>query len=185
VNEDRMPPIPAEQWTDAQRVAAAEISSGPRGGVVGPFMAALRSPECMRRLQHFGAYLRYDSSIPPRLRETAILLTARRWRQDFEWWTHLAPAREAGVPQATIDAIRTGTRPAAPTAGEAVLFELCPLLFADGRVPDALYDRAIAVLGEPGFIDVTCVVGYYSTLALIMNATGTPLPAGADAPRWD
>ena len=68
-----MPAIPAEQWTDAQRAAAAEISSGPRGGVVGPFIAALRSPECMRRLQHFGAYLRYDSNIPPRLRETTTL----------------------------------------------------------------------------------------------------------------
>jgi 4-carboxymuconolactone decarboxylase len=179
-----MPAIPPEQWTAAQRVAAEEISSGPRGGVVGPFIAALRSPECMRRLQHFGAYLRYDSAIPPRLRETVILLTARRWRQDYEWWTHVEPARQAGVLEATLEAIRTGTLPAAPSPDDAVIFELCDVLFADGRVPDALYARALALLGEPGLIDVICAVGYYSTLALIMNATGTALPEGASAPLW-
>lgn len=179
-----MPAIPPEQWTDAQRVAAAEISNGPRGGVVGPFIAALRSPECMRRLQHFGAYLRYDSSIPPRLREMTILLTAYRWRQDYEWYTHLPLARQAGVPEATIDAIRLGQVPPSLTADEAVIVELCAVLFADGRVPDALYERAVSLLGEPGLIDLICAVGYYSTLALIMNVTQTALPDGGAGPAW-
>jgi 4-carboxymuconolactone decarboxylase len=179
-----MPAIPAEQWSDAQRRAAAEISSGPRGGVVGPFIAALRSPECMRRLQHFGAYLRYESAIPPRLREMVILLTARHFRQDFEWVTHEGPARDAGVPPATIDAIRTGDVPALLAADEAMIFELCAVLFDDGRVPDALYARAVEVLGEPGVIDVVCAVGYYTTLALIMNVARTALPDGVIAPEW-
>jgi 4-carboxymuconolactone decarboxylase len=174
-----MPAIPPEQWTDAQRVAAAEISNGPRGGVVGPFIAALRSPECMRRLQHFGAYLRYDSSIPPRLREIAILLTAHRWRQDYEWVTHEPLARAAGVPAATIDAIRAGLVPPALTPDEAVVFELCARLFADARVPDALYDRAVSVLGEAGVVDLVCAAGYYSTLAMIMNVVQTALPVGS------
>jgi 4-carboxymuconolactone decarboxylase len=179
-----MPATAPEHWTDAQRVAAAEISSGPRGGVVGPFIAALRSPECMRRLQHLGAYLRYESAIDPRWREMVILLTARRFRQDFEWVTHEGAARAAGVPPATIDAIRTGRLPASPAPDEATIFELCAVLFDDGRVPDALYARAIALLGEPGLIDVVCAVGYYTTLALIMNATRTALPEGAPAPDW-
>jgi 4-carboxymuconolactone decarboxylase len=173
-----MPPIPADRLTPAQRAAAEEITAGRRGGVVGPFAAALRSPECMRRLQHFGAYLRYDSAIPPRLREIVILLTARRWRQDYEWATHEPLARQAGVLPATIDAIRTGAVPAGPTADEAVVFELCAVLFDDGRVPDALYARALAALGEPGLIDVICAVGYYSTLAMIMNVVRTALPEG-------
>jgi len=179
-----MPAIPPEQWTAAQREAAEEITAGRRGGVVGPFAAALRSPECMRRLQHFGAYLRYDSAIDPRLREMVILLTARRYRQDFEWVTHEAPARDAGVPAATLDAIRTGTVPPSPDAGEATIFEVCAVLFDDGRMPDALYARAVDVLGEPGVIDVVCAVGYYTTLALIMNATRTALPDGTTPPRW-
>ena len=173
-----MPALQPEQMTDAQRVAAEEITAGRRGGVVGPFIAALRSPECMRRLQHFGAYLRYDSAIPPHLREVAILLTARRWRQDFEWATHEPLARQAGVPAATIDAIRTGTAPSGSSADERLIVELCAALFEDGRVPDALYRRAVATLGEPGVIDLICAVGYYSTLAMIMNAVRTALPAG-------
>ena len=138
----------------------------------------------MRRLQHFGAYLRYDSNIPPRLREMVILLTARHFRQDFEWVTHEGPARAAGVPPATIDAIRTGTVPASLAADEATIFDFCAVLFDDGRVPDALYARAVDVLGEPGVIDVVCAVGYCTTLALIMNATRTALPGEAGAPDW-
>ena len=181
-----MPAIPPEVMTAAQRAAADEITAGRRGGVVGPFIAALRSPECMRRLQHFGAYLRYDSHIDPRLRELVILLTARHWLQDYEWVTHESSARDAGLAPATIDAIRTGTRPPALAADEAVIVELCALLlFEDGRVPDALYTRAVDVLGEAGFIDVVSAVGYYSTLALIMNATRTALPPGATPPRWE
>ena len=179
-----MPAIAPESMTAAQRVAADEITAGRRGGVVGPFIAALRSPECMRRLQHFGAYLRYDSNIVPRLRELVILLTARHWRQDYEWVTHESSARDAGVASATIDAIRTGATPPALAADEATIVELCAVLFDDGRVPDPLYARAVDVLGEAGFIDVVSAVGYYSTLALIMNATRTALPAGTAPPRW-
>ena len=174
-----MPAIPAEQMTPVQRAAADEITAGRRGGVVGPFIAALRSPECMRRLQHFGAYIRYDSSIDPRLRELVILLTARRWEQDYEWVTHEPSAREAGLASATIEAVRMGALPTSLAGDEAVIFELCAVLFDDGRVPDALYDRARAVLGEPGLIDVVCAVGYYSTLAMIMNVVRTALPAGS------
>ena len=181
---DRMPAIPTEAMTAAQRDAAAEISNGPRGGVVGPFAAALRSPECMRRLQLFGAYLRYDSRIPARLREIAILLTARRWRQDYEWLTHEPLARAAGVPPAMIDAIRTGTVPPSLPGDEAVIFELCAVLFVDGRVPDALYARALDLLGEAGVIDLVSAVGYYSTLAMIMNVARTALPSGAPAVAW-
>jgi 4-carboxymuconolactone decarboxylase len=179
-----MPPIPPAQMTDAQRAAADEITAGRRGGVVGPFIAALRSPECMRRLQHLGAYLRYDSAIEPHLREIVILLTARRWRQDYEWYTHEPLARAAGVAPATIAAISAGVVPPALTPDEALVFELCEVLFADARVDDALYARAVSVLGEPGVIDVVSAVGYYSTLALIMNVTRTALPEGVARPGW-
>ena len=177
-----MPAIPPEQMSAAQRAAAEEITAGRRGGVVGPFIAALRSPECMRRLQHFGAYLRYDSAIPPHLREIVILLTAYRWRQGYEWVTHEQAARDAGVAPGTLDAIKAGTVPDSLPADEQVIFELCAVLFVDGRVPDGLYARALAVLGEPGVIDVVCAVGYYSTLAMVMNVARTALPEGVQAP---
>ena len=92
-----MPPIPAEQMTPAQRKAAAEMTAGPRGAVIGPFIPALRSPEFTRRLQRVGEYLRYEAALPPRLREMAILLVAREWTQNFEWDVH-APIAEAESP---------------------------------------------------------------------------------------
>jgi 4-carboxymuconolactone decarboxylase len=179
-----LPAIPPEQWTEAQRDAAAEMASGPRGAVIGPFIAALRSPECTRRLQRLGAYLRYESAIPAPLREVAVLLTARRWRQDFEWRTHEPLARAAGVSPATIDAIRAGTTPESLSDGEAVVFEMCQALFADAAVPDLLYARGVALLGEAGVIDLVCAVGYYSTLAMIMNVARTNPPEGSAPVEW-
>ena len=114
-----------------------------------------------------------------------ILLTARRWRQDYEWWhARGAGARRLACREPLSTPSGPGPLPAAPSPDEALIFELCEVLFADGRVPDALYARAVAVLGEPGLVDVVCAVGYYSTLALIMNATRTALPEGASAPHW-
>src|SRR5262249_38506946 len=94
------------------------------------------------------------------------------------WATHEPLAREAGVPAATIEGIRAGTAPAALSADEALICALWAILFDDGRVSDALYDRAVAALGEAGLIDVICAVGYYSTLAMSMNVGCTALPEG-------
>src|SRR5688572_4068878 len=114
-----MPPIPAEAMTPAQREAAEEIAAGRRGGVYGPFVPALRSPEFLRRLQRLGEYLRYDLALPPRLREMAIILTARHWTQDFEWDVHAPLARQAGLAAPVIEAIKEGRRPAGMEGDEA------------------------------------------------------------------
>ena len=171
--------------TEAQRAAAAEISAGRRGGVVGPFAAALRSPECMRRLQHLGAYLRYDSAIDSAAArsghpadgaalEAGLRVGARtsRWR---------APRAS---PPATIDAIAAGTVPPRLDPARRSCSSCAPRSLPTAACSDALYARAIDVLGEPGLIDLVSAVGYYSTLALIMNVTRTALPEGAVAPDW-
>jgi len=170
--------------TAAQRDAAAEIAAGRRGELAGPFVAAVRSPEFMRRLQRLGEYLRYEMALPPRLREMVILLTARRWTQDYEWCTHVPLARDAGLPESTIDAIAAGTTSPALEPDEALVMELCAALHRDARVGDALYARAIAAFGEQGVIDLAGAVGYYSTLAMIMNVTQTSLPDGEHGPQW-
>ncbi len=122
--------------TAAQRDAAAEIAAGPRGALAGPFVAAVRSPEFMRRLQRLGEYLRYEMALPPRLREMVILLTARRWTQDYEWWTHAPLARAAGLPGSTIDAIAAGTPPPGLEPDEVLVTELCAALLRDARVSE-------------------------------------------------
>ena len=173
-----MPPIPADQMTAAQRQAAQEIASGRRGEVYGPFVPALRSPEFLRRLQRLGEYLRYELALPPRLREMAILLTAREWTQDFEWDVHAPLAAEAGLSHAVIDGIRHGRRPLEMQSEEALLYDFFVELQRTRTVSDSTYAMAVAVFGERGVIDLIGAIGYYTTLAMIMNVARTPLPQG-------
>ena len=175
MSTDRMPPIPLEAMTDAQREAAREIASGRRGAVIGPFVPALRSPELTRRLQRLGEYLRYDSALPPRLRELAILVTARQWSQDFEWDVHAPLAREAGLGAAVVEEVAAGRRPEGMQPDEALVFDFCTELQRSRTVSDKTYAAAVAAWGEQGVIDLVGAIGYYSTLALIMNVARTPL----------
>jgi 4-carboxymuconolactone decarboxylase len=176
VSLDRMPPIPAEQMTAEQRRAAAEIASSRRGGLIGPFIPALRSPELMRRLQSLGDYLRFDNAMGRKLTEMTILLTARAWRQDFEWHVHAPLARQSGLDPAIIDAIAAGRRPDCMAEDEAIVHDLFDELRQTHALGDATYARAVQAFGEPGVIDLVSAIGYYSTLAMIMNVARTPAP---------
>ncbi|MEO8466838.1 MAG: carboxymuconolactone decarboxylase family protein [Gammaproteobacteria bacterium] len=175
---DRMPPIPKAKQTAAQRVAARELAATPRGGVIGPFVPALRSPEFMTLLQRLGEYLRYRCALGPRLTELVILLTARAWTQQFEWLVHAKTARAAGLSAATIAAIAAGRWPATLEADEAVVYDFFAELEDKRSVGDASYARARATLGEQGIVDLVGVAGYYATLAMLMNVARTPLPRG-------
>ena len=173
-----MPPIPADRMTPVQREAAQEIVAGRRGDLYGPFVPALRSPEFLRRLQRLGEYLRYDAALPPRLREMAIILTAREWSQEFEWDVHAPLARDAGLDASIVDDIAAGRRPAGMDGEEAILYDVFVELHGMRTLSDATYARAVEAFGEQGLIDLLGAVGYYTTLAMIMNVAGTPLPEG-------
>lgn len=176
---DRMPPLPPERLTDAQAAAARELAAGPRGELSGPFVPALRSPEFMRRLQKLGEYLRYEQQIEPRLRELVILLTAREWTQHFEWHVHAPLALQAGLAPDLVAAVAAGTRPMAMADDEALVHDLFVELHRTRSVSDALYARARDAWGEPGVVDLVGAIGYYTTLAMLMNVARTPLPEGA------
>lgn len=164
--------------TAAQRDAAREVSAGPRGSVYGPFVPALRSPEFTRRLQSLGEYLRYDSSLGPRLREMIILLTAREWTQDVEWDVHAPIALDAGLSPATVAAIAAGRRPDGMRDDEALVWAFISELQRTRTVSDTTYALSVAAFTEQGVIDLIGTVGYYTTLAMIMNVARTPLPGG-------
>ena len=180
--QDRMPPIPADKMTEAQKKAAAEIIAGPRGQLVGPFIPLLRSPEFMSRLQKTGEYLRYNSKLGSRLNEFVILVTARLWTQQFEWNTHEPLAIKAGVRQETIDSVRAGRRPAGMDADQEIAYDFLMELHHNQSVSDETYGRAVGKFGEQGVIDLVGVTGYYSMLAMIMNVARTPLPPGEQPP---
>jgi 4-carboxymuconolactone decarboxylase len=177
-----MPPIPEPQMTAEQRAAAAEVAAGRRGALIGPFIPSLRSPEFMRRLQRLGEFLRYDNALGPRLSEMLILLVARQWTQRFEWCVHAPIARQSGVADDVIDAIAHGRRPLTMTEDQAIVHDLFDELQRNRCVSDGTYARAVAALGEKGVVELVGIIGYYSTLAMIMNVARTPAPDDGSEP---
>jgi 4-carboxymuconolactone decarboxylase len=182
VADDRLPPLTEEQMTAEQRAAAVEISSGPRGAVIGPFAPLLRSPELMTRLQKVGEYLRFESPLDRRLFEMTILYVARWWDQQFEWSFHHPLALEAGLDPAVADAIAEDRRPDGMDAAAEAVWDLLDDLYRTRRVSDGTYARALAELGEVGVVEVVATAGYYSTLATVMNTARTPAPGGPFLP---
>ena len=174
--QDRLPPIPDEALTPVQRAAADELASGPRGKLAGPFIPLLRSPELMARVQKVGEYLRFESALPDRIKELAILVTARRWDQPYEWSFHLPLALKAGVARAAAEAISEGRRPDALGADEAAAHDLLAELLATGQAGDDAYAAALAAFGEAGVVDLIAFGGYYGLLAMVMNVARTPAP---------
>lgn len=178
----RYPPLTLDEMTPAQREVAEAIASGPRGGLRGPFQAWLRSPEIAQRLQKVGEYLRFSSSAPRRLNELAILITARAWDAQFEWYAHHRLALEAGLDASVAADIAEGRRPTAMQADEAAVYDFCTELRATRRVGDETLARAQAVLGEQGVIDLIAVSGYYDIVSMTLNVAEVPLPDGLEPP---
>jgi 4-carboxymuconolactone decarboxylase len=178
----RFPPLSREAMTPQQRAVAEAIVSGPRGGLRGPFQAWLRSPAFAERMQKVGEYLRFSSAVPPRLNELAILITARAWDAQFEWWAHHRLALEAGLDPGVAADIAEGRRPAAMRADEAVVYDFCTELRATRRVGDATLAAALELLGEPGVIDLIGVSGYYDGVSMTLNVAEVALPDGVEPP---
>lgn len=182
---DRLPPIPPEQWTAAQHQAAEAVMQGPRGGLIGPFVPLLRSPELMNRVQHLGEYLRYRNQLGHALGELAICITARHWSQQLEWAIHAPIAEQAGIAPATLDAIALNEKPADLPSEQALVWAVCTELHNQKRVQDATWHAAVAQFGEPALLDLIGICGYYSLLAMVMNAAQTPAPQSSRAPLPD
>jgi 4-carboxymuconolactone decarboxylase len=177
--QDRMPPIPADKLTDAQKKAIEEFKAARSVDISGPFVAMLRSPEVMNRARAMGDYLRFRSSLPPRLSEFVILLTARRWTQQYEWNAHAPLAVKGGLNADIVKAIAEGRRPETLAEDEEIVYTLFDEIQRNQSVSDGTYARAVGKIGEQGVIDVMGITGYYTMLAMVMNTARTPLPDGA------
>ncbi len=180
--DDRLGPLPFAAMSAAQQVAAQAVIDGPRGALYGPFVPLIRSPELMTAAQRMGEYLRYRSAIGTRLTELAILVTARHWNQPVEWAIHAPLARQFGIAETVISAIAERTRPATLAQDEALVYEFCIQLHQQQRVDDATYAAALAAFGEHGVVDLMGINGYYTFLAMVMNAAQTAVPATAAQP---
>jgi 4-carboxymuconolactone decarboxylase len=178
----RLAPLDLKHLTPEQNEVAESIIAGPRGGLRGPFEAWLRSPLLADRAQRLGEYCRFHNSLPRDLSELAILLTGKHWKAQFEFWAHARLARDAGLADDIIEAIRTGQAPPFHREAETVVYDFVTEYFETNRVSDANYQRAIAEFGEQGVVDLVGLVGYYGLVSMTLNVFETPLPPGEAEP---
>jgi 4-carboxymuconolactone decarboxylase len=170
---DRLP-LPAVLTAD-QQLAMEQISAGPRGKLIAPFVPLMRTPELMTRLQLVGEYLRFDSGLPAHLTELMILIVARHWDQDYEWGHHVPLARAAGLDEQVIAAVRDGGEATGPDDVRAV-WQFVTELGDHHAVTDATFEAAMRAVGDTGVVELIATVGYYTTLAMTMNAARTAVP---------
>lgn len=176
-------PLPApESMTEEQKRVYDQIVSGPRGRLVGPLRAALHSPALAERWQALGALLRFGTSLPPRVSELAIIVTARRWNSQIEWHIHAQAARAAGISDAILDAIRARAEPAFEQRDDEVVYEFSRQLQETGQVDPALYAEAVRRWEAVGVVELTAVIGYYTMVSMTLNAHEIPMPDDAPGP---
>ena len=178
----RFPTLDPARLSPAQKRVHDAIASGPRGGVRGPFGVLLRSPELADRVQKLGEYLRYNSSLPARLNEFAILINARFWESKYEWYAHRPFAIKGGLAESIADDLARNRRPAGMKPDEELVYDFCSTLHRQHFVDGALFDRAVALLGEQGVVDLIGVSGYYTLVSMVLNVAEIPLPDGVPSP---
>jgi 4-carboxymuconolactone decarboxylase len=172
----RLFPPKQDQMTEAQRRVAEEIQRT-RGGLSGPLGIWLHNPEMARHIAPVGGFLRSEGKLPGRLRELAILVTARFWKSEYEWYSHCKQAVSEGLPQVVVDAIHQGKRPTLDGA-DAVVFDVATSLHERHEIPEVLYRHAVATLGETLLVELVALLGYYTLVSMGLNAFQVALPPG-------
>ena len=168
--EQRLPTIPTDQYTAEQKKAAEDFLVARKVPVFGPFEPMMHSPEVMSIARATGDYLRYHSAVGNTLSELVILITAREWSQDYEWFVHQPIALKAGISKDIADAISDGRRPVAMSADEEIVYDFTVELLKTKRVSDATFNRAEQRFGKKGVVDMVGISGYYTSLAMKLNA---------------
>lgn len=171
----RLPLLAPEEMTAEQREVYDSVVNGRRKRLVGPLWTALHSPELARRWSSFGEYLRFGTSIPAHLSELAILVAARRWTSQVEWWVHAKIAIEAGLPGAVVEAIRDLTIPVFEDEASFEVYEFTRTLQETGRVSAADYSKVRDRFGDRGVVELVAVHGYYTMVAMTLNAHQMPV----------
>jgi 4-carboxymuconolactone decarboxylase len=167
-----------DELSPAQRRVTEAAVAGKRGHVPVPLRAWLHSPEMGDRAQRLGEFLRYSTSLGPVLSELAILVTARFWTAHYEWYAHKREALKAGIDPAVIDAIARRQPPVFPDAKMQLVYDYATTLHRDRRIPAPLHDAAVAALGETGVVELVGLLGYYTLVAMTLNAFEVGIPEG-------
>ncbi len=181
----RIPELTPDKMSEAQRAVREEIVSGPHGRIVGPYNAWLQTPELARRARGLSEFIRFKTSLPPRVSELAILMAGRFWKAEFEFFAHSILARKAGLEEEIISALAEGKRPPFKNGLDEIVYDFCDELFETRRASDAAYERAVEALGVPAVVELVGTIGYYSMVSLTLNAFEVGLPPGESSPFSD
>ena len=176
---DRFKPLTWAQMTPEQQTLTTNVLNGPRRNLGGPFNVLLRSPEMGDLTQKLGEYARFRPSVPAKIRELAIIVTARHWTAQFEWNAHRQAAAQAGLSEAVIQAIANRKRPTGMQPDEEAAYNFANELMETKQVSDATFKTAVDRFGEKGVVDIIGVMGYYQMVSMLLNVDRYPLPAGA------
>ena len=179
MTEQRFRPLSLDEMTPEQRRVAENVLAGPRKSLSGPFSVFIHSPDTGDLAQKLGAQVRFKNTLPEKLKELAILLVARHWTAQFEWYAHRRLALEAGLDAAIIDAIAEGRRPARLAPDEAAIYEFCTALLETKEVSDAAFAAVKDRFGEKGVVDLICTLGYYGLVSMTLNVNRYPIPKDA------
>ncbi len=175
---NRFAPLTWPEMSEAQKTMTRHVLDGPRTTMGGPFNVMLRSPVMGDHAQELGAEVRFNSSLPPPLREMAILLVTREWTSHYEWNAHKRAALAEGLDPAIVAAIAGGEQPASLQPNERALYRFCTELLETKRVSDGTFAAAKSAFGEQGVVEIIYTLGYYSLVAMLLNVDEYPLPAG-------
>src|SRR5436190_17304917 len=167
--QQRLPTIPPEQSSAEQKRAAEEFLAARKVPVFGPFEPMMHSPEVMNMARAMGDYLRYHSAIGNTLSELVVLVTAREWSQDYEWYVHYPIALKAGIAKEIADALADGRRPTGMSTDEEIVYDFTTELQKNKRVSDPTFGRAEQWFGKKGVVDMAAISGYYTFLAMQLN----------------
>lgn len=172
MTQARLPAFDLEHATPQQRALLEDILSGPRGSLNGPFVSWIHSPELGQLAQRLGAYCRYETGLPVRLSELAILATAREWLSQAEWHIHLPIAVDAGLSAVVAEQIRLGQAPVFEQEDERVIWCFATELYGNRRVTEVTYARAVALFGLRRVVNLIGLLGYYALVAMTLNVFG-------------
>ncbi|MCH2523903.1 MAG: carboxymuconolactone decarboxylase family protein [Dehalococcoidia bacterium] len=182
----RLSPIDLDNLSAQQQVVVDKMLSGPRGSMRGPFESLLRRPELCDRVQHLGAYCRFDTSLSPDVAELAIILTGKHWTAQFEFWAHARLARDAGLPDEIIESVRVGDEPIFPKTDKGqqynAVYTFVKEYFATNRISEQTYTTTKEQIGENGIIDLVGIMGYYCLVSLTLNTFEVTVPDGESNP---
>jgi 4-carboxymuconolactone decarboxylase len=178
----RFPQPTMEQLNPEQQAVAAEVMKQSSAGLGGPYGMLIKSPELLKRYLAMTDYLRQKTSLPHRLNEMAILLEARLWDAQYEWWAHEPLARKAGLAEAIIEDLRAGKRPDKMQPDEAIVYDVVTELLNKRQLSDDTFGKAKQILGEQQVVDLVAVSGFYVMVSAVVIAGRIAIPNNGTPP---